>query len=649
MNPPIRAAKVILYCLVFLFFFQLVADFVETIYAFGLLGTNIPPEIVCVLFFFTPLILLPFRRGLPRPAGTVLVVAAALMRAVEVSASRSGKMIASGLGTGLLLLLLPVWLAQTGDDADAAAQEMGYGLAGGLALSILLRTLGAGSDLSLLHPWLSWVLAGGLVLLALWQSGATDPQSDKVSLQKSSFGTSAVLSVGIMGVLVVLYFGFTSPTVLARWSGVDDRLIIALLAAVLGLYCTAQAFSWTARLSRRVFWIWNGLFLLSGTTAIWINQVRFPAASGAYPIPQPTLNLAQQAPLLVMILLSPVILQDFTVLVSEIKTRQLSPRALAGGFLLGALFFLIIALAQVFTTVYDYIPVVGPWFRDRFWLVFLLAGLGMALPLLAAQFSAQPLIPGFRRFYLPAVWIVLVAAFGWSLVSQPAPAASTSKDILRVVTYNIQQGYSVDGRRSYLEQLAVLRSLAPDIVGLEESDTARFSGGNADVVRTISEGLGMNYVYYGPRTVTGTFGIALLSRYPIENPRTFFMYSSAEQTAAIEAQINLNGKPYTVLVTHLGNDGPIIQQQQVLASLAGQSNVIMMGDFNFEPSTLQYALTVQTYPDAWVQAGSVLTPGLNPTHQIDHFFISPGMKVGSARYVDSPASDHPALVLEFQP
>lgn len=648
MNPAIRAAKVILYSLVFLFFFQLVSDFVETIYAFGLMGTNIPPEIVCVLFFFSPLLLLFFRRGLPRQAGTILVVVAALMRAVEVSAGRSGKMIASGLGTGCLLVLLPVWLAQSGEDVDASAQEMGYGLAGGLCLSILLRTLGAGSDLSLLHPLLSWALAIGLVLLAIWQSRAPAPAVSAAVPQKPSSGASAGLSVGVMGTLALLYFGFSSPTVLARWSGVDYRLVIGLLAATLGLYGAGLAFGWLAKLTKTALWVWNGLFLLSGTAAIWINQVRFPATSGAYPIPQPNLSLAQQIPLLVMILLSPVILLDFTLLTREIKMRQPSPRELAGGFFLGALFFLVIALSQVFTTVYDYIPAIGPWFRDRFWLVFLLAGLGMALPVLAVKNTVKLAGPALRKVYLPVVWVVLLATFVWTLASQPLPAAPANQDTLRLVTYNIQQGYSVDGQRSYLEQLAVLRGLAPDVVGLEESDTARFSGGNADVVRTISQGLGMN-VYYGPRTVTGTFGIALLSKYPILDPRTFYMYSTGEQTAAIEARINVNGKPYSILVTHLGNDGPIIQQQQVLASLAGQPAVIAMGDFNFEPSTPQYALTLLTYQDAWVQAGSVITPGLDPARQIDHFFVSPAIKVLSARYVSSTASDHPALMLEIQP
>jgi endonuclease/exonuclease/phosphatase family metal-dependent hydrolase len=191
-----------------------------------------------------------------------------------------------------------------------------------------------------------------------------------------------------------------------------------------------------------------------------------------------------------------------------------------------------------------------------------------------------------------------------------------------------------------------VRSLDADILGLQESDTARFSGGNADIVRTFSQGLGM-YAYYGPSTVTGTFGIALLSRYALENPRTFYMYSLGEQTASIEATITINEKQYHILVTHLGNDGPIIQQENILSRLDGQPNVIAMGDFNFEPTTEQYRLTTQTFADAWMLNGSPLPPSLQADSLIDHIFVSPGMAVQSVEYIDSPASDHPVLVMEI--
>ncbi|HMN61895.1 MAG TPA: hypothetical protein PJ988_16105 [Anaerolinea sp.] len=63
----------------------------------------------------------------------------------------------------------------------------------------------------------------------------------------------------------------------------------------------------------------------------------------------------------------------------------------------------------------------------------------------------------------------------------------------------------------------------------------------------------------------------------------------------------------------------------------------------------QYALTRQSLEDAWELAGSPDAQGLNLDHLIDHVFVSPGVQVGSARYIVSPASDHPALFAEIKP
>ena len=133
------------------------------------------------------------------------------------------------------------------------------------------------------------------------------------------------------------------------------------------------------------------------------------------------------------------------------------------------------------------------------------------------------------------------------------------------MTYNIQQGFDAEGNKNLDGQLAVIREVDPDILGLEESETARVANGNVDAVRYFADKLDM-YSYYGPTMTTGTFGIALLSKYPIQNPTTFFMYSSGEQTATIHAGIIKDGKTYQVFVTHLGNDGPLFQLEQMLTT-----------------------------------------------------------------------------------
>jgi endonuclease/exonuclease/phosphatase family metal-dependent hydrolase len=649
-SPKLAWKSILFISLVFLLFFQLVSDFIETVYTFGLLGTSIPPEIVSVLLFFSPALLLLSRRPLPRGTALALAGGIAVARAFEVTLHASTKMLAAGLGVGILFILIPLLFDRlSGRKGEEIALEMGAGLTISLSLSILLRALASGSDYSLTHSWAGWIFAGGLILTSLLlnrEEKGTPPLPEPVT---GGFGRLVTLSIGLLSALMVLYYAFVSPGVLARWSEVDYTTILLILVAVLVLFFAALSGNRLERLPKGLVLAGNLIFVAAGAWGILQNQTRFPAESSAYPIDQIGLAPWLQWPLYLMILLSPIVLIDFGLLAREIASRRPTPRALGGSFLLASLFFLLMIFAQVFTTVYDYIPVVGPWFRDRFWLVFLISGLGMVLPILTVNHSAmRNPSPVLRVSFLPAVTAALLLAAVWAVINSPQPQPPAETNTLRVLTYNIQQGYDQNGVRSYEGQLELIRSLNPDILGLQESDVARFSGGNADVVRTFAEGLDL-HSYYGPKTVNGTFGIALLSRYPIENPRTFYMYSSGEQTAAIMANIFVNGTPYTILVTHLGNGGPMIQQEQVLAELDQQPNVIAMGDFNFDLETEQYALTRQSFESAWELAGSPAAPGLKVNHLIDHIFVSPGIKVLSAGYVVSPMSDHPALWGEIQP
>ncbi|MFQ5436338.1 MAG: endonuclease/exonuclease/phosphatase family protein, partial [Anaerolineae bacterium] len=211
---------------------------------------------------------------------------------------------------------------------------------------------------------------------------------------------------------------------------------------------------------------------------------------------------------------------------------------------------------------------------------------------------------------------------------------------VRVLTYNIQQGYSESGLRNFAGQLDLIRSVDADIIGLQESDTNRIAGGNADVVRYLADALEM-HAYHGPKTVAGTFGIALLSKYPIENPQTFYMFSEGEQTATIAAEINVGGPVFHVFVTHLGNGGPLRQQEAIMQAAAGKAPLILMGDFNFRPDSDPYQLTTAVLDDAWLRLDEA-DRNPEPSNRIDHIFISPEVRVESVRYILDPASDHPA-------
>ena len=145
-----QALKIILFSILFLFFIQLLTEFVEAIYLFGLLGSDIPPEIGMVLFFLSPLLLYAFRgRISPRVLQTLATIVI-LSRAVEIALPTRGRMIVSGIGVAAWLLLAPGLLSQprSAFDRRRLAQLAGAALALALITSILMRALHSGSDLS---------------------------------------------------------------------------------------------------------------------------------------------------------------------------------------------------------------------------------------------------------------------------------------------------------------------------------------------------------------------------------------------------------------------------------------------------------------------------------------------------------------------
>jgi endonuclease/exonuclease/phosphatase family metal-dependent hydrolase len=650
-----------LYAVIFLFFFQLVTDLVEATYSFGLMMTGVPVQVSSILLLFSPLLLLAFPRKASSSFAAIAAGLGLLCRIASVLLGTGGRLIASGLGAGLLLLFIPMTVALCGQKKeDGAGWRLAAGIALAALLSMLLRALFSGNDISgygMFHG-LSLLLAiPAFILLPGWARRMAAPAAAGVAPQSGSAWRSAGLCLGLSSAWVLLYFAFANPGVMARWSSGSYGWITGLAAGSLAVFLALWTWLPGMRrtLSPRLVFAWNLVFAALLGFAVWSFQVPFPADSASFPLAEPAVGPLAGIALALAILLHPVIYADLALFLEALIKSSPSIRRLSGGFSLFALFLLVMVFAQVFTTVYDYIPVAGPALRDRFWLVFLVVGIVLCLcSLLLRKEDAAPVqeaqtrvgsLVGIAGLGLAAAAVLAVALTS----THPAPAAD--KTSLRILTYNIQQGYSQSGEKDFTSQLKLIRQADADIIGLEETDTARIAGGNSDVVRFMADQLNM-YSYYGPTTVTGTFGVALLSRYPIHDAQVFFMYSKGEQTAAILAQIDVGGKTFNMLVTHLGNGGPLVQQQQLLQRLAGKENVIAVGDFNFRPYEEQFHLTTGVLEDAWTAAGAaqqhVLPPGQDINDRIDYVYLTPGTQVSSAEYYGKGPSDHPAMLAEIK-
>jgi endonuclease/exonuclease/phosphatase family metal-dependent hydrolase len=244
--------------------------------------------------------------------------------------------------------------------------------------------------------------------------------------------------------------------------------------------------------------------------------------------------------------------------------------------------------------------------------------------------------------------IIFLGTAGSALYTTRIQTLEPDNSSIVVMTYNIQQANDDFGERSYERQLALIRQIAPDILALQESDSSRISLNNNDFVRYYAGKLGY-YSYYGPKTVTGTYGTAILSRYPLQNTRTVFSFSDQDEIGTAEAEIEIGGQVFTIYNVHPdGSDTALLTWANTLLDRSNdKENVIALGDFNLRDDEGAYQQIANTYINAWesIYPSKIGSNGtdMSGENRIDHIFLSRSLIVRNPVYVLPPdsATDHP--------
>ena len=134
----------------------------------------------------------------------------------------------------------------------------------------------------------------------------------------------------------------------------------------------------------------------------------------------------------------------------------------------------------------------------------------------------------------------------------------------------------------------------------KSSDSARISLNNNDYVRYFAEKLGY-YSYYGPTPGTGTFGTAILSKYPLLNTRSVFIYSDKDETGVAEAEIEVNGLRFTIYNVHPDSSdlAMLVFAQTLVERSEDKPYVIALGDYNLRDYEEAYQRIDQHLVNAW--------------------------------------------------
>lgn len=636
----------IAFSVLFLFTLQSIGTLVESIYILDLMNSNLDEKALGVLFFFIPLLVLPFFKKGGRTLLWTLFSLLFIARGITPYLDTSPRLLASGIATVVslsLLLFLLTTLSEVGKPASA-------GLALSVSLSALLRTAGSGIELSLTPAggWIGWVLGAILGLCLLF----TGLKREQITEQHTGLRAGSIF--GIYLILALVYFSVSAPAVIARWTeGNYTLIVLAVSLFALGwAWLIANRPGFPERISTLPVLLWNLLFTLGITLTLLAQRVSFPPSldSPAAVVGAP--SVWQMIPLAVLLLTFPVLFLDMYILAQQALRSSSPSRSLVSGIFFGSLALIVLIFINIFTNVWGYIKPISPPFRNTFWLAYFLLSGGITLLVWLTK-KGQPADQEqaksrYRWEWSALLAVIFLATLVFALPTPRLQVDSTSLTSLRLMTMNTQQSNDDFGEKSFDQQLALIRQVSPDILALQETDSARISLNNNDYVRYFADHLGY-YSYYGPKPESGTYGTAILSKFPLENTRTAFMYSDKDETGVAEAEIQVAGLTFTIYDVHPdSSDSAMLAFAQTLVSRSqDKPYVIAMGDYNLRDYEQPYKLIDSVYTNAWTSVyPSEISPegvDMSGENRIDHIFLSPNLTALNPMYVLPPesATDHP--------
>ncbi|PKN98111.1 MAG: hypothetical protein CVU42_13510 [Chloroflexi bacterium HGW-Chloroflexi-4] len=639
--------------IIFLFFIQLAGTLVESIYLMDLLHSGLDEKILGVLFFFTPPLLIPLYKKYPRVLLWLNFGLLFVMRGVLPYLNVMPRMLISGLGVFAVVSLFFLLLQSLpeGDERKRFGLWAAAGLGLTISLSALLRTAYHGLEYSLTPAggWSGWLLSA-LLGISLF---IVNPVNLQLRKQKSYGGVTPAI-IGMFLVLVLAWFSFSAPSVIARWTQANYTLIVAVISlfSTGWVLLTLLSPGWPGKISSRLLLLWNVIFTLCLTATLVTQQVGSPLTPDSAPVVITGPTWAQLLPLYLTLLLSPVIFVDMKVFSDQLAEKAPSPRDLVSGLLLASLLLIVLVFANIFTNVWGYVKPISLFFRGKYWLsYFLIAAVITLLAWLVTRKKLPALSEMKSKFHwAPAVVLaaIFISTFVFALPVQKIQVSAEDRTSIKVMTYNIQQANDDLGEKSFDRQLALIEEVSPDILSMQETDSARISMNNNDYMRFYADSLGY-YSYFGPTPVMGTYGTTILSKYPLENMRTAYIYSDKDENANAEAEVTIGGKTFTIIDVH--PDGSPTVDITFARTLIERSKdipyVIALGDFNLRDYEEAYQLIDGVFTNVWtsIYPNEISADGVDMSgdNRIDHIFISSDLIARNPVYVLEPdsATDHP--------
>lgn len=234
-------------------------------------------------------------------------------------------------------------------------------------------------------------------------------------------------------------------------------------------------------------------------------------------------------------------------------------------------------------------------------------------------------------------------------------AFAQKADTLTIVSYNIHHG-NPPAKPDVIDLDAIANVIGiqnPDLVALQEVDVNIKRSGNIDQAAYLAKKL--NMYHYFAKAIDhdgGDYGVAILSKYAIEDPSKFTFSRiegrKAEDRVLATVTIKLNSsRKIKFSSTHLDHvrneDLRLIQVAEIIKQAEKETlPFIVAGDFNAKPKSKTIQLLDQSFTRTCYDCGFTI-PVVKPRETIDFITFKKSDKIEVVKHgviQEHQASDH---------
>ncbi len=267
----------------------------------------------------------------------------------------------------------------------------------------------------------------------------------------------------------------------------------------------------------------------------------------------------------------------------------------------------------------------------------------------------------------PTLTIVLGSSTTSPTPSTPPPPTSTSSTI-KVLQWNISQGYGQDGKSNISRVVDFIVAKRPDVVSFNEIMHYSSSSHVKQIADQLKARTGQTWTYKWVQKSGAASGEGECVMTRLRVDATASKLLTVSRSAAL-VRVNVNGRIINITSTHLDHQSSgtrTSQVKQLVSWLGSQAEQrIVAGDFNGWPGTTEINEMLKSYKDGWAvakAAGKAVSYPGNPegntrNTRIDYVFYSKGataLTVTRAEVFDTrnsagkKPSDHNPLMVTFQ-